>query len=53
MTLPHLTLSDLETSKSGSLNFRKLISRKGAELGHCYKTLIGDYKWGVQLHYHI
>ena len=29
----HLTLSDLERSKSRSLRFRSLISRKGAQLG--------------------
>ncbi len=36
MTLSHLTLSDLERSKSRALKFRKLLSRKGAELGHYY-----------------
>ena len=30
----HLTLSDLETSKSRSFRFRSLMSCKGAELGH-------------------
>ena len=34
MTPSHLTLRDLERSKSRSLRFRSLISRKGAELGH-------------------
>ncbi len=34
MTPSHLTLSDLERSKSRSLRFRSLISCKGAELGH-------------------
>ncbi len=29
----HLTLSDLERSKSRSLRFQSLISRKGAQLG--------------------
>ena len=29
----HLTLSDHERSNSGSLKFRSLLSRKGAELG--------------------
>ncbi len=33
MTLPHLTLSDLERSNSKSPKFRSLISHKGAELG--------------------
>ncbi len=33
MTPSHLTLSDLERSKSRSLRFQRLISRKGAELG--------------------
>ncbi len=33
MTPSHLTLSDLERSKSRSLRFQSLISRKGAELG--------------------
>ncbi len=32
--LPHLTLSDIERSKSGSLRLRSLVSRKGAELGY-------------------
>ncbi len=32
--LSHLTLSDLERSKSRSLRFRSLISRKWAMLGH-------------------
>ncbi len=36
MTPSHLTLSDRERSKSRSLKFQKLISRKGAELGHYY-----------------
>ena len=34
MTLSHLTLSDLERSKSRSLRFQSLISCKGAEIGH-------------------
>ncbi len=34
MTLSILTLSDLERSKSRSLAFQSLISRKGAELGY-------------------
>ncbi len=36
MTPSHLTLSDLERSKSRSMRFRSLThaSRKGAELGH-------------------
>ena len=34
MTPSHLTLSDLERSKSRSRRFRSLISSKGAELGH-------------------
>ena len=34
MTLSQLLLSDLERSKSMSLIFRSIISRKGAELGH-------------------
>ncbi len=34
MTSPHLTLSDLERSKSRSLRFQSLIFCKGAELGH-------------------
>ncbi len=29
-----LILSDLERSKSRSLGFRSLVSRKGAEIGH-------------------
>ncbi len=33
-TLSHLTLSDLERSKSRSLRFRSIISRKGAELAY-------------------
>ena len=33
MALSHLTLSDLERSKSRSLIFQSLISRKGAQLG--------------------
>ncbi len=33
MTLSHLTLSDIEKSKSRSLMFRSLVSRKVAELG--------------------
>ncbi len=34
MTPSHLTLSDLERSKSRLLRFRRLISAKEAELGH-------------------
>ena len=34
MTLSYLTLSHLERSKSRSLIFQSIISRKGAELGH-------------------
>ena len=34
MALSHLTLSDIERSKSRSLSFRNLISQKGANLGH-------------------
>ena len=34
MALPHLTLSDLETSKSRSLTLQSLISHKGVKLGH-------------------
>ena len=34
MTSSILTLSDLERSKSRSVGFQSLISRKGAELGH-------------------
>ncbi len=33
-TPSHLTLSDLERSKSRSLRFRSIISCKGVELGH-------------------
>ena len=33
MTLSDLTLSDLERSKTRSLRFQRLISRKGVELG--------------------
>ncbi len=33
ITLSHLTLGDLERSKSKSLRFQSLISCKGAELG--------------------
>ena len=33
MTLWHLTLSDLERSKSGSRRFQSPIPRKGAQLG--------------------
>ena len=34
MTLSHLTLSDLERSKSRLFTVRSIIFRKGAELGH-------------------
>ncbi len=34
MTPSHLTLSDLERSKSRSLRFRSILTHKGAELGH-------------------
>ena len=34
MALSHLTLSDLERSKSRLLRYRSIISGKGAELGH-------------------
>ncbi len=34
MTPPHLALRDLESSKSRSLRFESLTSRKGADLGH-------------------
>ena len=34
LTPSHLTLSDIERSKSRSLRFQSLISCKGAELGH-------------------
>ena len=34
MTPSHLTLTDLERSKSRSLRLQSLISRKAAELGH-------------------
>ena len=34
VTSSHMTLSDLERSKSMSLRFRRLISCKRAELGH-------------------
>ena len=34
MTLSHLTLGDLERSKSRSLKFWSIICRKGAELAH-------------------
>ncbi len=34
MTPSHLTLSDLERSKSGSLTLRSIISCKGADIGH-------------------
>ncbi len=34
MTPSHLTLSDLERSKSRPLRFRRTISRKGVELGN-------------------
>ncbi len=34
MTLSHLTLSDIERSKSRSLRFRSVVSCKGVELGH-------------------
>ncbi len=33
-TFLHLTLSDLERSKSWSLGLQSLLFRKGAELGH-------------------
>ncbi len=33
MALSHLTLSDLERSRSRSLRFRNLLSRKGDQLG--------------------
>ncbi len=33
MTPSHLTLGDLERSKSRSLKFSSLVSRKGAKLG--------------------
>ena len=33
MTPSHLTLSDVERSKSRSLRFRSFVSCKGAELG--------------------
>ena len=56
MTLSHLALNDHERSKSRSLRFRRLTSRKGAELGHMLllnnnrKSHMGG---GVQWHYHI
>ncbi len=34
MTSSHLPLSDLERPNSRSLRFRRLMSSKGAELGH-------------------
>ncbi len=34
MTLSHLTLCDLERSKSRSLRFRSIISCEGTEFGH-------------------
>ena len=40
MTLTRLTLSDLESSKSKSLKFRSVISRKGAELGPTLQLII-------------
>ena len=36
MTLPHLTLSDLERSSCRSLRFQSIQSRKGAELGYMF-----------------
>ncbi len=40
MTPSHLTLRDLERSKSRSLRFRSLIFRKGAELCHILLLII-------------
>ncbi len=34
LTRSHLTVSDLERSKSRSLRLRSITSRKGAELGY-------------------
>ncbi len=46
ITPSRLTLSDLERSKSRSLRFQSLISRKGAELGPML-LLIGNHIWQV------
>ena len=40
MALSHLTLSDLERSKSRSFKFCSIISRKGAKLGHMLQLII-------------
>ena len=49
MTLLYLTLSDIESSISKSLIFQKLISRKGAELGHMLQLNINRKPYmGVQ-----
>ena len=49
MTLSHLTLSDPESSISRSLRFQKLISRKGAVLGHILQLNINRKPYmGVQ-----
>ncbi len=39
-------LSDLDRSESRSLRFRRIIFRKGAELGHMVLSIIGKYVWG-------
>ncbi len=40
LQLSHLTVSDSESSISRSLRFQKLISRKGAALGHILQLKI-------------
>ncbi len=49
MAMWHLTLDDLERSKSRSLRFESLISRKGGVLGHMLLLTINNklYKWGT------
>ncbi len=54
MTPSHLTLSDLERSKSRSLRFRivstyciSIVSCKEVELGHTLPLNINIHTWGV------
>ncbi len=47
VTLSHLTLSQIERSKSRSLRFRRLISCEGTELGHMLLINPNMKSWGV------
>ncbi len=50
MTLSHLTLSDLERSKSRLLRLRSILSCKGVKLGYMLVLNIDRIYMGSQMH---